>query len=69
MKRLLTTPPLGSTEGWHANVPIWGIPSAAVGDATSDRVPTAEIRHALRALASETGPLTGLRGVKLLRRS
>ncbi|WP_172841977.1 DUF294 nucleotidyltransferase-like domain-containing protein [Bradyrhizobium lablabi] len=36
-------------------------------DATSDRVPTAEIRHALRALASETGPLTGLRGVKLVR--
>jgi hypothetical protein len=35
--------------------------------ATSDRVPTAAIRHALRALASETGPLAGLRGVKLLR--
>jgi [protein-PII] uridylyltransferase len=67
MKRLLTAPPSGSTEGRQANVPICGTPSAAVGDATSDRVPTAEIRHALRALASETGPLTGLRGVKLLR--
>jgi [protein-PII] uridylyltransferase len=42
-------------------------PSAAVGGATSDRVPTAAIRHALRALASETGPLAGLHGVKLLR--
>jgi [protein-PII] uridylyltransferase len=30
-------------------------------------VPTAAIRHALRALASETGPLATLRGVKLLR--
>jgi [protein-PII] uridylyltransferase len=67
MKRLLTAPSSGSTEGRQANVPICGTPSAAVGDATSDRVPTAEIRHALRALASETGPLTGLRGVKLLR--
>jgi [protein-PII] uridylyltransferase len=67
MKRLLTAPSSGSTEGWQADVPICGTPSAAVGDATSDRVPTAEIRHALRALASETGPLTGLRGVKLLR--
>src|SRR3984957_6338421 len=47
--------------------PICGTPSAGVGDATSDRVPTAAIRHALRALASETGPLAGLRGVKLVR--
>jgi [protein-PII] uridylyltransferase len=43
------------------------MPSAAVGGATSDRVPTAAIRHALRTLASETGPLAGPRGVKLLR--
>src|SRR3984893_11679613 len=47
--------------------PICGTPSAGVGDATSDRVPTAAIRHALRALASETGPLAGLRGLKLVR--
>jgi [protein-PII] uridylyltransferase len=72
MKTLLTASPSGSTEGWQGIGPICGIPSAAVGDATSDdatsdRVPTAAIRHALRALASETGPLTGLRGVKLLR--
>src|SRR6202047_3602121 len=66
MKILLTASPSGSTEGRQAN-PICGTPSAEVGDATSDRVPTAEIRHALRALASETGPLTGLRGVRLLR--
>jgi glutamine synthetase adenylyltransferase len=67
MKRLLMAPPSGSTEGWQGIDPISGIPSAAVGEATPDRVPTAEIRHALRALASETGPLTGLRGVKLVR--
>ena len=67
MKTLLTASPSGSTEGWQGIGPICGIPSAAVGDATSDKAPTAEIRHALRALASETGPLTGLRGVKLLR--
>jgi len=67
MKRLLMAPPSGSTEGWQGIGPISGIPSAAVGEATPDRVPTAEIRHALRALASETGPLTGLRGVKLVR--
>ena len=65
MKTLLT--PSGSTEGWQGIGPICGIPSAAVGGATSDKVPTAAIRHALRALASETGPLAGLRGVKLLR--
>jgi hypothetical protein len=47
--------------------PICGTLTAAVGDAASDRVPTAAIRHALRALASETGPLAGLRGVKLVR--
>src|SRR5260370_11856373 len=47
--------------------PICGTPSAGVGDATSDRVLSAAIRHALRALASETGPLAGLRGVKLVR--
>src|SRR5580704_100767 len=35
--------------------------------ATSDRVPTAAIRNALRARASETVPLAGPRGVKLLR--
>jgi [protein-PII] uridylyltransferase len=67
MNRVLTTSPSGSTEGGQAIVPICGMPSAAVGDATSDSVPTAAIRHALRALASETGPLAGLRGVKLLR--
>jgi [protein-PII] uridylyltransferase len=67
MKRPLTAPPSGSTEGWQAIGPICGVPSAAVGGATSDKVPTAAIRHALRALASETGPLAGLRGVKLLR--
>ena len=72
MNTLLTAFPSGSTEGWQGIGPIRGIPSAAVGDATSDdatsdRVPTAAIRHALRALASETGQLTGLRGVKLLR--
>ena len=66
MNRLLTAPPSGSTEGWQGIGAICGIPSVAVGDAASDSVPTAEIRHALRALASETGPLTG-RGVKLLR--
>jgi [protein-PII] uridylyltransferase len=66
MKRLLTASPLGSTEGSQAIVPICGMPSAAIGGATSDKVPTAAIRHALHALASETGPLTG-RGVKLLR--
>jgi [protein-PII] uridylyltransferase len=72
MKTLLTASPSGSTEGWQGIGPICGIPSAAVGDATSDdatsdRVPTAAIRNALRALASETGPLAGPRGVKLLR--
>jgi [protein-PII] uridylyltransferase len=67
MKRLLTASPSGSTEGWQAIGPMCGIPSAAVGGATSDRAPTAAIRHALRALASEIGPLAGLRGVKLLR--
>jgi [protein-PII] uridylyltransferase len=67
MKRLLAAPPSGSTEGRQANVPICGTPSAVVGGATSERVPTAAIRHALRALASETGPLAGLHGVKLLR--
>jgi [protein-PII] uridylyltransferase len=67
MKTLLTASPSGSTEGWQGVGPICGIPGVAVGDATSDRVPTAEIRHALRALASEAGPLTGLRGLKLLR--
>jgi [protein-PII] uridylyltransferase len=66
MKRLLTASPLGSTEGSQAIVPICGMPSAAIGGATSDKVPTAAIRHALRALASETGPLKGC-GVKLLR--
>jgi [protein-PII] uridylyltransferase len=66
MNGVLTASPSGSTEGAQAIVPICGIPSAADGGATSDRVPTAAIRHALRALASETGPLTG-RGVKLLR--
>jgi [protein-PII] uridylyltransferase len=67
MKSLLTASPSVSTEGWQAIVPICGKPSAAVGGATSDRVPTAAIRHALRALASETGPLAGLPGVKLVR--
>ena len=71
MDRLLAAPPSGSTEGRQANDPICGTPSALVGGATSERVPTAAIRHALRALASETGPLAGLcgvmRGVKLVR--
>jgi hypothetical protein len=62
MKRLLAAPPSGSAEGRQANVPICGTPSAVVGGATSDSVPTAAIRDALRALASETGPLAGLRG-------
>ena len=66
MNRILPTFPSGSTEGWQAIVPICGKPSATVGNATPDEVPTAAIRHALRALASETGPLIG-RGVKLLR--
>jgi [protein-PII] uridylyltransferase len=67
MKRLLTAPASESTEGRQVNVPIWGTPSAAVDCAAWDRVPTAAIRNALRALASETGPLAGLRGVKLVR--
>jgi [protein-PII] uridylyltransferase len=67
MNRVLTASPSGSTEGGQAIVPICGMPSAAVGGATSDRVPTAAIRHALRALASETGPLATARGVKHLR--
>jgi [protein-PII] uridylyltransferase len=65
MNRGLTASPSESTEGSQAIVPICGMPSAAIGGATSDKVPTAAIRHALRALASETGPLTA-RGVKLL---
>jgi hypothetical protein len=44
MKRPLTAPPSGSTEGWQAIGPICGIPSAAVGGATSDKVPTAAPR-------------------------
>jgi [protein-PII] uridylyltransferase len=67
MNRIFTASPSESTEGSQTIVPICGIPSAAIGCATSDRVPTAAIRHALRALASETGPLATLRGVKLLR--
>ena len=66
MNTLLTAFPSGSAEG-RQGIAICGIPGAAGGDATSERVPTAEIRHALRALASETGQLTGLRGAKLLR--
>jgi [protein-PII] uridylyltransferase len=67
----------GSTEGRQAAVPGCGsrpgaapsVPRNAVTIArpsTSDAVPTAAIRHALRALACETGPLTGQRAVKLL---
>jgi [protein-PII] uridylyltransferase len=67
MNRALTASPSGSTEAGQAIVPICRMPGAAVGGATSDSVPTAAIRHALRALASETGPLAGLRGVKLVR--
>jgi hypothetical protein len=67
MKTLLMASPSGSTEGWQGIGPICGIPSAAVDCAAWDKVPTAAIRHALRALASETGPLAGPRGVKLLR--
>ena len=66
MNRVLTASHSGSNEGAQAIVPICGMPSAAVGGATSDKVPTAAIRHAMHALASETGPLTGC-GVKLLR--
>ena len=67
MKRFLPPSPSVSTEGWQAIVPICGMPSATLGGATSDKVPTAAIRHAMRALASETGPLLTGRGVKLLR--
>src|SRR5258708_16494929 len=67
-----------STEGRQAVVPVCDMPSAAAGGpqsavasaragAKSDGMPTTAIRHALRALASEAGPQTGLRGVKLLR--
>jgi [protein-PII] uridylyltransferase len=67
MNRIFTAPPSESTEGSRTISPICSIPSAAVGGATSDKVPTAAIRHALRAMASETGPLATLRGVKVLR--
>ena len=59
-------------------LPVSYMQSAAVGSPRSDiaaasagsksgGMPTAAVRHALRALASEMGPLAGLRGVKLLR--
>jgi [protein-PII] uridylyltransferase len=78
MTKLLTASFAGSTEGRQAIVPICDMPSTAVGSprnainmaeaaAKSERVPTAAIRHALRALASEAEPLAGLRGVKPLR--
>jgi [protein-PII] uridylyltransferase len=74
----MMAPPERSTEGRQAIVPVCDMPSAAAGGprsavataragAKSDGMPTTAIRHALRALASETGPQTGLRGVKLLR--
>src|SRR3984957_13942658 len=66
MNRIFTASPSESTEASQTIVPICGIPSAAVTCAKSDRVPTAAIRHTLRALARETGPLIG-RGVKPLR--
>ena len=76
MNRLLTAPPQDPLKGGKQSSAVCQEPSSAVYEtpsliartvATSDRVPTAAIRHALRALASETGPLAGLRGVKLLR--
>jgi UTP:GlnB (protein PII) uridylyltransferase len=67
-----------STEGWQAIITARDIPSANVGALRSatvaarmgaelDMTSTATIRHALRALASETGLQAGLRGVKFLR--
>ena len=67
MNRILTASPSESTEASQTIVPNCGISSGAVGCAMADIVPTAAIRYALRALASETGPLAGLHGVKLLR--
>jgi [protein-PII] uridylyltransferase len=75
MKRLLTAPPQDPLKGGKQSSAVCQEPSSAVHEtppliartaAASDKVPTAAIRHALRALASETGPLTGC-GVKLLR--
>jgi [protein-PII] uridylyltransferase len=74
----LFTSPERSTEGWQAIITVRDIPSANLGAPRSatvaarmgarlDMTSTATIRHALRALASETGLQAGLRGVKLLR--
>jgi [protein-PII] uridylyltransferase len=41
--------------------------ATARAESKSGGMPTASVRHALRALASETGPQAGLRGIKLLR--
>jgi [protein-PII] uridylyltransferase len=76
MTSLFTPPPARSTEESQAIVPVCDIPSAVVGgprsaaaraEAGSDMMATAAIRHALRALASETGLRAGPRSVKLLR--
>ena len=74
----LFTSPERSTEGWQAIITVRDIPSANLGAPRSatvaarmgarlDMTSTATIRHALRALASETGLQAGPRGVKLLR--
>jgi [protein-PII] uridylyltransferase len=53
--------PERSTEGWRA------IANRHASGRRSDITPTAAIRHALSALACETGLRAGLRGVKFLR--
>jgi hypothetical protein len=71
-------PPARSTAGGgQAMLPVADTSDAVIAGrraiaggragAQSGGMPTAAVRHALRALASETGPKAGLRGVKLLR--
>jgi [protein-PII] uridylyltransferase len=79
MRQFLTAPPARSTARVsQAVLPVGDAPNAVVagpGSTTarahantqSVGMPTAAVRHALRALASETGPQAGLRGVKHLR--
>ena len=78
MTRLIATPHSTSIEVWQAIASVGDIASAPLGGpqrviatartaTKADGMPTTAIRHALRALASETGPQAGLRGVKLLR--
>ena len=78
MTSLLAPPPTGSTERLQAIVSAYDTRSAVIENRQSDtcagragaefvRRSTAAIRHALRALASETGPQAGLRRVKLVR--